>query len=163
MKNILFAFLALLSLTAFDAAGDKTVPYKRVQSAKVPASFYAKSQQQPRFKNALRYLENNRVAAKPGFKLYNYHNVSILVKDEGDKLDVVISGYDIDIIDTVGDFIIVAICACPDADEDDDCTFVETQGGDIDCQGGACSDCRAGFEVWGPDGGLAPGTVQTPF
>lgn len=135
----------MMSLSAFQSPEPSAVAYQRVQRQKVSAKLVQNLRKSPRVQKAAT-IESGFLKAKAGFKLYNYNNVTILLKDPDNKFKSSLQGKDIKYFKFKFDIIIVPICVCNEGS--DDCELIPNHQGDVECRGSICTDCLGGFDIF---------------
>ncbi len=111
-------------------------------------------------------VEGNKLRASKSYTLYEGGHLTVIIsaKDVEEAPEetplTVTSGYERVPIDIIGNAVLYAVCQCEEGD--DDCKFERDERGNLgECTGGACGDCRGGFEMSDPDGNIAE--VQASF
>ncbi|MEM7370886.1 MAG: hypothetical protein AAF587_19885 [Bacteroidota bacterium] len=137
----------LLGLNAFDSPEPKAVVYKQVQRQKVSNKLIQNLRKSPRARKAVTFETGAYLRAKAGFKLFNYQNVTILVKDSKNTFGSSIQGKDIKYFKFKFDIVIVPICECNQGS--DDCELLQDHQGAVECRGSICMDCVGGFDIFG--------------
>ena len=152
-----FIHLAILSMTMIlfgfspnTQKEAKTIYFNQVNSIQAPAQFIEGAQQNPRLNKFLVFGKRNRIAARKGFKLYQYGKATVLIKDAdnnlGSKLKAKASGIN------VGFVFIRFACACKLGGGTGGCMVKIDQDLNTVCESAGCSQCGVGIEAWGPDG-----------
>jgi len=172
MKSLTaFIFLCMLYISGsaisisdaqFAKEGIAKLKFQRVQSAKISKKIMgALKKKRPGLLKALRPSDGTiRSSAK--IALFKAGGAILVVSQSitGRNINVNIPKYEEVPVGMDGDNLIVAICQCQEGR--DDCEFERLEDGSLgECFSteGECSDCRGGFEVWGPDGNM----YMSPF
>lgn len=170
MKTKLF-ILSLLTMLIFFSSMEfpiytenytppKTLKFKRVKSSKVnEMSLKALREKYPALVKALN-AKGTLISASQKIALFEAERIVLVMSTQdlgtgnANTVTMSISGYEKVPIDILGRAVLYAVCQCEEGS--DDCHFERDEEGNIgECiTGGACRDCRGGFEISGPDGDI---------